>query len=184
MMTHFERNGENAHDPGTYKYPFDPGVELLYQFSFSPKFSLSTGINYQKGRISTYALTDDRFRYNEINFPFLFRTNFISGENYSFFISTGLFFGEMITFEGERQVCGSKWIEIPKNEYESLIKYYNQDNFFTDIILNAGFSYRINTKNEFAVSPFIKYRIADNWMGHYRKSYYYGIQLSYQLNFK
>ncbi len=182
MMTRFEPNiGENMLEPDSYNDLVDPGVELLYQFSFSPKFSLSTGVNYQFGRTSsTTNFTIDRFRFGETSIPLIFKATIISERNHSLFISAGFSFGKLIHLSWERPGSGSGWFKYIFFERD---EYYSENYFFNDILFNVGYSYKVSPRNEFAVSPYIKYRLIDNWMGNYRKSYYYGIQISYQLNF-
>jgi hypothetical protein len=182
IATHFDTNiGENMLALGSYTDLFDPGVELLYQFSFSSKFGLSTGANYQYGRCtSTTNHTIDRFHFGEISFPLIFRSTIISEQKHSLFISAGFYFGKLIHFTWERPARGSGWEKYYYMDHE---KYYSTNYFFGDIFFNVGYSYKASPVNEFTFSPFIKYRIVDNWMGNYRKSYYYGIQINYQLNF-
>lgn len=70
-LAHYERSGQSINVIGSYKYPVDPGFELLYQYQLSSTFFLGAGLNYQFGRIANWEGQVDRFRFGKMSCPLL-----------------------------------------------------------------------------------------------------------------
>jgi hypothetical protein len=181
IATHFEASGERSRNPQFYKYPIDPGVELLFQHRFSRVISLSTGVYYQRGRITTLKQGADRFKFEEAGLSFLINAILNPEKKNHFYASVGAYPGLLTGFTWDYMGSGHHWYEMFDIESE---EHYSNEKFILDIYLNSGFSYVFNQRNEISITAFIKYRAMDNWMEYYKEKISYGIKLSYQLNFK
>lgn len=179
-LNHYERSGKTAPIIGFYKYPVDPGFELLYQYQLSNLFSFNTGINYQFGRVANWEGQVDRFRFGEISLPIIGKLNLASNNNKGLFTMVGFSYGKMAYSYWESPSKGSGWDRVDKKYDE----HYSNDDSFADVLIGMGISFPIYHQNEFAFTPYLKYRVNDNWMGYALNSMYYGFKISYQLKFK
>lgn len=179
-LAHYLRSGGTSHIKGFYKYPVDPGLELLYQYRLGNGSFLSSGLTYQRGRIANYKETEDRFRFGEISIPILFKHDLIRSGKKNLFSTLGVSFGKMLHLDWERPTSSDEWFDV-LGKYE---EHYSEKNTFTDLLFDLGISFPASAKNTIAISPYVKYRVKDNWMGYYRDRQYYGIKISYQFNLK
>jgi hypothetical protein len=179
-LAHFERADKFVNTIGFYKYPVDPGLELLYQYQLSRTFFLSTGLNYQLGRVANWDGARDRFRFGEMSLPLIGKLKFSSHNKTNLFATMGFFYGKMVYVDWESPAKGNEWVNVNKKYNE----HYSNDDSFADVMLGAGISFPIFHQNEFAITPYLKYRVNDNWMNYARHNISYGIKLSYQLNLK
>lgn len=179
-LNHYVRSGKNLDVIGFYKYPVDPGFELLYQYQLSNSFFLSTGLNYQFGRIANWEGQVDRFRFGELSLPIIGKLKFSNNNKTGLFTILGFSYGQMTYVDWESPAKGNDWDNVNKKFDE----HYSNDDSFADVLLGMGISFPIFHQNEFAITPYLRYRVNDNWMEYARKSSYYGIKFSYQLNFK
>jgi hypothetical protein len=178
--TNFQRTGEKSDINGFYNDLFDPGMEVLYQYGLSDKLYLSSGLMYQYARLANWKGSRDRFRFGEISIPVIAKLKLTNNEAWYPYGSIGLSYGKMIHPIWGSPNKGTGWDDNPAKYFE----YYSGKGFFADFLLSFGTNFRLADQNEFSVTPFIKYRFKDNWMGYFMKDFFWGINLNYQLNFK
>jgi len=181
IANHFDDSGESVNSHVFYQYPIDPGVELLFQHKFSRVVSLSAGVYYQRGRITTLKQGADRFKFGEAGLPVLINVTLNPEKKNHFYASLGAYPGFLTGFTWDYMGSGHNWYEMFDIESE---EHYSNEKFILDIYLGSGFSYVFNQRNEISITAFIKYRAMDNWMEYFKEKISYGIKLSYQLNFK
>lgn len=177
-LAHFTGTSEDMyyHPKGYYTYSIDPGIEILYRYKLSNSISVGTGASYQTGRIPAYL---DRFKFGEISVPLLFRFVTNPAGKSKVFLSTAIYAGKLLN------ISADNFGRIDWHKLEmKYIQGYSPNSFFVDLSLNAGVSFKADDQNKFSISPVVKFRVKDNWMENYRKSMYYGIIISYQLNLK
>ncbi len=179
-LAHYDRSGKFSDIIGFYKYPVDPGVELLYQYQVSNAFFVGAGINYQLGRIANWDGQVDRFRFREISVPLFGKLKFTQSNNKNFFAVVGFSPGKMVSVDWESPAKGTGWDSVDK-KYDT---HYSDKDSFADILFGLGLSIPAFHHHEFAAIPYLKYRVNDNWVGYARDNFFYGIKLSYQLNLK
>lgn len=177
-FAHYTGTSEDMyyHPKGYYAYAIDPGIEILYRYKLTNSISVGTGANYQSGRIPAFL---NRFKFGEISIPFLFRIVTNPESESKYFMSTAIYVGKILHFSADNY-GKVDWHRLETN----YIWGYSPNSFFVDLSLNVGVSLNDKNQNEFSVSPVVKFRVKDNWMENYRKSIYYGIMFSYQLNLK
>jgi len=181
-LAHYIRSGIESGTPGFYVYPVDPGLEVLYQYRLGSAFFISSGLSYQTGRIATLKGAERRFSFGEISVPILFKSILVQREKVNLFATAGLSYGQMIHLNIEAPTSQSEWIEIPR-EFRKYEEHYSEKDAFADLLFGLGVSYTLSPKSEFAILPYFKYRVKDNGMEYFRDNKYYGIKISYQLNF-
>ena len=164
---------------GYYRYPIDPGIEVLYLKNLNKTFSLGTGVCYQKGRMSDFIHNPYKFNFAEVSIPFLFSSRFKLDEKNGLLFTTGLYCGKTILRRVYFLDSVNNWGEIPDFD----IGYYSDDVFFLDIYFSAGYSYSILQKSSISITPFIKYRPNTVWLNSFQKKLHYGVKLSYSFNF-
>jgi hypothetical protein len=177
-LAHFTGTSKELDYPpkGYYTYPINPGIEILYRYKLTNWISVGTGACYQTGQIPAYL---NRFKFDEFSIPLLFRfvTNPASKSNV--FLSTAIYAGKIL------YVSADNYGKIDWHKLElKYIQGYSPNSFFVDLSLYAGISSKALNQSKFSVSPVVKFRVKENWMENYRKSMYYGIIISYQLNLK
>lgn len=177
-LAHYERTDKSVNVIGFYKYPVDPGLELLYQYQLGSTFFLSAGFNYQIGRVANWEGPVDRFRFGEMSLPLIGKLKFSSYNKTNLFATMGFFYGKMVYVDWESPAKGNEWANVDKKYNE----HYSNDDSFADIMIGMGISFTIFHQNEFAITPYLKYRVNDNWINYARHNISYGIKISYQLN--
>jgi hypothetical protein len=165
--------------PGYYQYPVDPGIEVLYLRNLNKNISLGTGICYQKGKIMDFIINPYRFHFAEVSIPILFYSHFKFDERNGLLISTGLYGGKTILIKAESAGKLGGWYKFPDFD----ISWYSDDEFFLDLYFGAGYSYSISQKSNISIMPFIKYRANTVWLNDFQEKLYYGLKLSYSINF-
>lgn len=179
-LTHYDRSGKFTDITGFYKYPVDPGVELLYQYQVSNTFFIDAGINYQLGRIANWEGQVDRFRFGEVSVPLMCKLEFAQSYKKNFFGVMGFSLGKMVYVDWESPAKGNEWDNVDKG-YDN---HYSGKDSFVDLLFGLGLSIPTFHHNEFAAIPYLKYRVKDNWIGYARDNFFYGLKFSYQLNLK
>lgn len=156
-------------------YNVSPGIEILYNYKLGSSFKLGTGLSYQYVNMISYANGSDKFIVGEISLPVLFT---LTGENNRLSVETGVYAGKFLHFEWYKR-SHSRWSK--SSSYDPRFGYKEQ-NTFVDLYLAV--SYVINKSNlrPAAISPFVKYRVAENWMKLYRESVYYGFKFTISMN--
>lgn len=177
-LAHYQRSGGNTGILDFYNYPVDPGLEVLYQYRISKTSYISSGINYQYGRIASWQGAENRFRFGEISVPINIKQVLMKNDKLNLFTSIGISYGKMLNLEWEVPNKGTGWGTVDKNQNE----HYSEKNTFADLMFDFGVSFPITNNTALAISPYLKYRSKDYWMGYFRESVYYGIKISYQLN--
>lgn len=177
-FVHYTGTSEDLyyHPKEYYTYAIDPGIEILYRHKLSNSISVGTGASYQTGWIPAYL---NRFKFSEFSIPLLFKYVTNPASRSKFFLSTAIYAGKML------HISADNFGKVDWHKLEmKYIQGYSPNSFFVDLSLNVGVSLNDKNQNEFSVSPVVKFRVKDNWMENYRKSMYYGIMFSYQLNLK
>jgi hypothetical protein len=163
---------------GFYNYPVDPGLEIVYQYKLNNSFFISSGINFQHGRIANYKHSEDRLRFNELSIPLVAKAMLYSGIKSQFYISSGISLGWLTGFDWESPDSADNWKRV---DYRYDEDDYSGDNFFIDILFSPGVAFK-SGKNGFSVAPYFNFRLNDYWIGSFREKFYYGIKMNYQLN--
>lgn len=177
-FAHYTGTSEDMyyHPNGYYTYSIDPGIEILYSYKLSNSISVGTGASYQTGRIPAYL---NRFKFGEISAPLLFRIIKNPEGKSKFFLSAAIYRGKIL------HISADNFGRVDWHKLEmKYIQGYSPNSFFVDLSLNAGVSFKADGKNEYSISPIVKFRVKDYWMENYRESIYYGIIFSYHLNLK
>jgi hypothetical protein len=156
-------------------YNVCPGIEFLYHYKLGPSLKLGTGLSYQFANIISYASGSDKFIFGELSLPVLFT---LSGKNNRFSVETGIYAGKFLHFEWYKE-SHSQWIKV--SSYDPGFGY-KEKNTFADLHLAVSFAFNKTDPRAGFISPFIRYRIAENWMNLYRESVYYGFKFTMNLN--
>jgi len=179
-LAHYDRANKFSDIIGFYKYPVDPGLELLYQYQFNNTFYLGAGINYQLGRIANWEGQVDRFRFSEISVPLIGKLKITQNNKKNFFALVGVSLGKMVNVDWESPIKGTGWDNVDK-KYDP---HYSDKNSFVDLLFGMGLSIPTFHHHELAAIPYLKYRVNENWIGYARDNFFYGIKFNYQLNLK
>lgn len=155
-------------------YNVCPGIEFLYHYQLVPSFSLRTGLSYQYANMISNANGADKFIFGEMSLPVLFT---LSGKNNRFSMETGVYTGKFLHFEWYKQ-SHSRWSKA--TFYDPRFGYKDQ-NTFADLYLAISFALNKTDPHTAVISPFIKYRVAENWMNLYRESVYYGFKFTINM---
>ncbi|MDP2337734.1 MAG: hypothetical protein Q8N05_15075 [Bacteroidota bacterium] len=165
---------------GYYEHPAGPGIDVIYYRCLTPNTRIGSGLNWQHGRVASYLSGLRRFRFDEFGVPFVFQTGFAFCQHYRFFLTTGVFLGEIVHVSAEAQGKYEKWHVY--DNFDSAEKNSN-DTFFADYYLDAGFSRTIFKQNEISIAPFLKSRMNTTWLNLHEKKLMYGIKLTYSIKF-
>jgi hypothetical protein len=168
---------------GYYFFPVNPGIEAIYMFSISPHFKLGTGINLQTGRNMSWKRDLRRFHYKEVSIPLQARVDLFRffKKSMSWFFTIGYNPGISFNIKAESPDSFEYWNEIKLSA--SSIQNYSDDNFFTDLYFDLGFTQSIGRFGEFSISPFVDFRQNSTWMDYHKDKHHYGIKISYPLKF-
>lgn len=177
ILSHYSRSGEFLDKPGFYKFPIDPGLEILYQFPVNKSVSLISGLSFQWAHFANYVQTVDRFRFGEIGIPIIIRKEILQKDKAKFYISSGMY-GGIVSFLDWETLGKPEWEDV-STQYE---EHYSKSDFYVDFYVDCGILYSLKNQNSISISPYFKYRIKENWMDYYRQSFFYGLKISYQLN--
>jgi hypothetical protein len=160
---------------GYYKFPVDPGVELLYFRSLSKNTKLGAGLNFQKGRVASYLSGLRRFQFYEITIPALIQRDFILTEKSGLFLTCGIYSGKTPKIRVQTPDSYENWHEMRIDISEK-----SSDIWFTDLYFDAGY-YSFQKIWKMSINPFMSYRINDTWLNLHEKKFHYGIKLSYTI---
>lgn len=173
-FSHFVPIKATESQNGDAPYNVSPGIEFLYNYKLGSSFKLGAGLMYQYANMISYANGSDKFIFGELSLPVLFT---LTEKNNRFSIETGIYAGKFLHFEWYQE-SHSLWSKV--SSYDPRFGYKDQ-NIFADLYL--GISYGVNKKDPSTalITPFIKYRIAENWMHLYRESIYYGFKFTINM---
>ena len=160
---------------GNAPYNVCPGIELLYNYKFGPSCKLGTGLSYQYANMISNANGSDKFIFGELSLPVLFT---LSGKNNRISVETGIYAGKFLHFEWYKK-SHSQWVKV--TSYDPRFGYKDQ-NTFADLHLAVSFVINKTDPRRAVISPFIRYRIVENWMNLYRESVYYGFKFTINMN--
>jgi len=163
---------------GDVPYNVCPGIELLYNYQLSTSGKLATGLSYQYASIISHANSSDKFVFGELSLPVLLT---FTEKNNRLSLVTGIYAGKFLHFE---------WYKMAHSQWSKATYYdprfgYKAQNAFADLYLAVSYSINKNDPHHTSISPFVKYRIGENWMDLYRESFYYGFKFTinmYKLN--
>jgi len=174
ILSHYNRVKSEELNLGTIPFNICPGIELLYNYKLEPSFKFETGLSYQYVSLFSHVETSDKFNFGELSLPILF--TFTERKN-RFSVETGIYAGKFLHFSWERE-SHSQWLKV--NSYSQQIGYKNK-NVFADLYLGISCAINKMDNRSILVSPFFRYRFAENWMNHYRESSYYGIKVTISM---
>lgn len=178
MFSHFIPAKVDGSHNGDAPYNVCPGIEFLYNYKFGTSFRLGTGLSYQYASIVSYANGSDKFIFGELSLPVLFT---LTEKNNRFSVETGIYAGKFLHFEWYKE-SHSRWSKV--SFYDPRFGYKDQ-NTFADLYLAVSYGVNKTAPRLAVISPFIKYRISENWMDLYRESVYYGFKFTIDIiNFK
>jgi hypothetical protein len=178
IIIHYQGAGYKIDYNGYYKFPIDPGIELLYFRRLSKSFSFGTGFNFQKGRIASSNIFLSRFKFEEISIPLIFTKDFTFNSKSGLCLSTGLYSGKILLLNAEHEGHLDYWDKWDDLKY---IPNYSNDVLFIDVYFSTGFFYTFSKRNKLSLNPFFKYRVNRTWFNDYEKKFHYGIKLSYTI---
>lgn len=170
-FSHFIPIKPTALQSGDAQYNVCPGIEFLYHYQFAPSFKLGTGLSYQYANLISYANGADKFIFGEMSLPVLLT---FSGNNNRLSVETGIYAGKFLHFEWYKQ-SHSRWTKA--SSYDPRFGYKEQNNF-ADLYLAVSLAMNKTDRHAAVLSPFIKYRVAENWMNQYRESVNYGFKFT------
>lgn len=175
ILSHYIPIKSNESQNGDAPYNVCPGIEFLYYYKLGPSCKLGTGFAYQYANMISNAKASDKFTFGELSLPVLFT---VMEKKNRLSVETGIYAGKFLHF-GWYKMIHSQWVQV--SSYDPRFGYKDK-NTFADLYLAV--SYAINTKDPRTalISPFIKYRIAENWMNLYRESIYYGFKFTINMN--
>ena len=164
-LSHYHRITENELNLGDASFNLTPGIELLYNYPLRRNTVISSGIMYQYADLESHVETTDRFKTGELNIPLLF--TFRNNSKLSF--QVGTYFGMFLHFDWDYYI-NSSWEDRRYRDN----KYYRDKNLYID----SFFAFNLKVlQARLHISPFVKYRIKENWMDHYRSSTMVGIKV-------
>jgi hypothetical protein len=158
----------------TYFNPINPGGEILYEMGLSKNVSLSAGVNYIYSEYYNSIGEKSHFKRqaHELFIPILFNTK-LSNKIY---IMTGIYSGWLakgkLLYKNEMGI--RDWIDHTKHS-----NYDSSQKFSADIFLGVGYILPLNSRHSIHFSPFVKFKITDNWMGEVRNRTSFGIKVNY-----
>lgn len=156
-------------------YDICPGIEILYNYKLGTSFKLGSGLSYQYVNMISYASGSNKFIVGEISLPVLF--TFTEKKN-RLSVETGVYAGKFLHFDWYHK-SHSQWSKA--SFYDPRFGYKEQ-NAFADLYLAVSYVVNKSDLRPAALSPFVKYRVAENWMNLYRESIYYGFKFTISLN--
>jgi hypothetical protein len=176
MFAHYSDNSRNIN---TNSYPssfITPGIEIQYIHLLDSCFWVSSGVGYQYVSLVSDRDEIDKFQFGEISLFLGFELRLFNTKGNSISLSSGINGGKFIDF---------RWTVPSKTGWhEALLQNmsrYSEDNYFSDIYFSLNYQPFVNNRNNLVLSPFIKYRIRDNWINYYIEKIHYGIKLSYTI---
>ncbi len=157
---------------------FNPGGEIMYERGMTAKVSFLTGANYIYSCWNYILGGKSYFKAiaHEIFIPVLFNTKL----NNRIYLTTGIYPGWLL--EG-KQFYKNLSTVINWRDITETTSYPSSKKFSTDIFLGAAYSQPLNSKNSLDLSPFVKYKLTDNWMGERRNKLSYGVKINYAFEF-
>lgn len=170
----------------SYHFPVSPGAQFIYWRQIFASVDLGIGINYQKVHYQSQLDTDvpgyfgsRKFQFEEFSIPLLLRKNIPANNHNHCYITLGV-------YNGRQQNIIVKGYGSPgwgERDYTTLGGYSN-DQFLTDLYLDAGYALHIGGSGEISLAPFYKYRVNQTWVNTYSRKSIVGINLNYSLKFK
>jgi hypothetical protein len=180
ILTHYINYEREKLGPtiGYYRYSVMPGIEALYSRQIFNNVNVSTGINYQTGKISSYISAPRRFQFQELSVPLLFQKRILGNTEKSLFLTLGIYCGKTININIQTQGEYDNWhnwnVDFP-------IEGYSDDTFFTDFYFDSGYSKTIKNSDYLSFAPFLKYRINTTWLNYHQRDIHFGIKLIYSF---
>lgn len=116
----------------------------------------------------------DKFVFGEISLPVLIT---LKEKSNRLSVETGFYAGKFLHFE---------WYKMSHSQWSKAIYYdprfgYKKQNAFADLYLAVSYAINKNDPRHASVSPFMKYRIGENWMNLYRESIFYGFKFTINM---
>jgi hypothetical protein len=176
MFAHYSDNSGNI-NTNSYPSPFiTPGIEIQYYHLLDGCFWVSSGVGYQYVSLVSDRDEIDKFQFGEISLLLGIELRLFRLKGNSFSLSSGINGGKFIDF---RWTVPSKtgWHEAPLQN----MSRYSEDNYFSDIYFNLNYQPFVNNRNNLVLSPFIKYRIRDNWINYYLEKVHFGLKIGYRF---
>lgn len=180
ILTHYinYETGKLGPTSGYYRYSVMPGIEALYSKQIFKTVNISTGINYQAGRVSSFRSAPRRFQFQELSIPLLFQKRVFNNSEEFFFLSFGIYCGKTININIQTEGKYNNWhnwnVDFP-------VEGYSNDTFFTDFYFDSGYSKTLKNSDYISFAPFLKYRINTTWLNYHQRDIHFGIKLIYSF---
>lgn len=181
VAVHFQNIEEDEfiNIPNGYdKFGIGPGLEALYSIPILSRVNFSPGINYLFARNSSYINSPNRFRFQELSIPLLFKFQLFDLKRSSIQSSVGTYPGMLTKVTCGYYQSGGLWNDSSNCEYKD---GYSNDKHFMDVYFDLGYSFQLNNYHFIEFSPFIKYRVNETWLNYHQEKTQFGIKLSYKL---
>ncbi len=169
QLNHYISKGKDK-----YFMPVNPSFEILYKKSLKDKVFLLSGINYSFSIWKHNATFSTKFRRlaHELSIPMLIEKPL--GERTS--ITFGGYAGWLVKGKEENlNKNTTNWIDIT-----SYTNYDESSKFTCDLYIST----KIFSGSLISFSPFIKYKLTDNWMEEVRAKTYFGLNVKYMTGIK
>ncbi len=165
-----------------YFSPINPGIEILYQNKVVSLFSISAGINYSftSWQKSVGVKSNFKRRYHEIFVPVIFKGRISNGFNAAFGIYSGWLFNGKELYKGSSST--GNWNDNTHNTGYDESSKFAADLFFGLELFN--FTKPNNKSHSLKFTPFLKYRLKENWLDENRDNpTSFGLKINYLINF-
>lgn len=173
---------KDAKDLGYNFASLYPGGELKLTCFLKNIWSVSSGINYQFGRIKNYQIGgyNERITFSELVFPLNTTFYFIKSRR-NLNLTSGLYLGKYLSSKletsGGKMNPNDDWHEI-KSDF---ISGYTTNKKIADFYFSVGFDPSANKTRKVRFNIFTKYRLIDNWLYQDVSRFVFGIK--FDINF-
>ncbi|MGM0620976.1 MAG: hypothetical protein ACQETJ_08030 [Bacteroidota bacterium] len=165
-----------------YYSPVNPGIEILYENKIVSLFSISAGINYSftSWQKSVGVKSNFRRRYHEIFVPVIFKGRISDGFNAAFGIYPGWLFNGKELYKGSST---GNWNDNTHNTNFEESPKFAMDLFFGLELFD--FVMPNKKKHSIKFTPFLKYRLNENWLDERRENQNsFGLKINYLTGLK
>ena len=158
----------------------NPGFEALLNFRSSSDFIISSGLQYQMGKIQR-SIPFERVVFDELCVPVIFTLPIANSNSCKFSLSSGFYFGKYMNsnleIKGGKLNSNNEWIKISKEN----INGYSNKNSISDLFLGFNFKEFDIHANYLQISLYSRLRLIQHWTNKDVSKIHWGIKISYTL---